>query len=229
MNQRRGTSTGRWILRAALLAFVVTLLLAPFARASTDDIIAPSDPHAPAVDSGWQAGTCNAEPPAAPTSARSPPRTSSSKPPPPTRNWGFTQFIVKHRRPPGGADPVGELKTVRVELPVGLSVNPGATDRCPLATFEAGATGCPPGSKVGESVVTARRRRVTFRRRRPPADQSPRLQRRPEARARPRASGSNWPATKSSSKATSPGRATTTRASRSRCPQALPLGAGSKA
>ena len=50
---------------------------------------------------------------------------------------------------------MAELKTVRVDLPVGLSVNPGATDRCPLATFEAGAGGCPAGSEVGESFVTA--------------------------------------------------------------------------
>ncbi|HEX5374986.1 MAG TPA: hypothetical protein VFW48_02405, partial [Solirubrobacterales bacterium] len=66
---------------------------------------------------------------------------------------GFTQFIVKHEPP--GETPVDELKTVRVDLPVGLSVNPGATPQCPLATFEADPATCPLGSGVGYSVVTA--------------------------------------------------------------------------
>ena len=64
-----------------------------------------------------------------------------------------------HRQPTNevrldGKEPVGELETVHVDLPVGLSVNPGATERCALATFEAGASGCPLGSQVGESEVT---------------------------------------------------------------------------
>lgn len=124
------------------------------ALGDTSDIIAPSDVTHPSVNSGWQAGTCNAEPPesAQLCSIKTPEQffeTAGAHP-----NWGFTQFIIKHGPPPGEA-PVDELKTVRVDLPVGLSVNPGATIRCKLSVFEAGASGCPPESKVGESFVTA--------------------------------------------------------------------------
>ena len=144
----------------ALLATAVALaapaLFAPgVAAAATEDIIAPSDPHAPTVDSGWQAGTCSEEPPESADfcSVATPGQffeRASAHP-----NWGFTQFIVRHEDVlVEGKQPVGELETVRVDLPVGLSVNPGATERCPLATFEAGAGGCPEGSKVGVSEVT---------------------------------------------------------------------------
>ncbi|HEX5990706.1 MAG TPA: hypothetical protein VFY75_10910 [Solirubrobacterales bacterium] len=130
------------------------LAAAPAALADTGDIIATSDPTHPSVNSGWQAGTCNAEPPepgAALCSIATPDQffeTAGAHP-----NWGFTQFIIKNEPP--GETPVDELKTVRVDLPVGLSVNPGATVRCKLATFEAGASGCPAGSEVGKSQVTA--------------------------------------------------------------------------
>src|ERR1044072_6417479 len=56
---------GRANTRTAIVvatAFLLLLAAAP-ARPSTAGIIAPSDPNNPQVDSGWQAGTCNAEPP----------------------------------------------------------------------------------------------------------------------------------------------------------------------
>jgi hypothetical protein len=133
----------------AAFAVCLTLLLtfaAPAALADTGDIIAPSDVTHPSVDSGWQAGTCKADP----CSIATPSlffETAGAHP-----NFGFTQFIIKNEPP--GETPVDELKTVRVDLPVGLSVNPGATPRCKLSEFEAGASGCPPGSKVGVSQVT---------------------------------------------------------------------------
>jgi len=136
--------------RAARAAFVVCLCFfispAAAAVADTGDIIAPSDIRHPSVDSGWQAGTCKADP----CSIATPNlffETAGAHP-----NVGFTQFIIKHEAP--GETPVDELKTVRVDLPVGLSVNPSATPRCKLSTFEAGASGCPPESKVGFSQVT---------------------------------------------------------------------------
>src|SRR5215218_2595567 len=138
----------------AVLALCLFFAAAPVALADTDDIIAPSDPAHPAVDSGWQAGTCKAEPPepgAALCSVATPDQffeTAGAHP-----NWGFTQFIIKNEPP--GETPVDELKTVRVDLPVGLSVNPGATPRCKLSTFEAGSSGCSPLSEVGKSQVTA--------------------------------------------------------------------------
>jgi len=139
---------------------LLLLALAGPAAASTDDIIAPSDPANPQVDSGWQAGTCKEEPPESTEfcSVGTPDqffKRAAAHP-----NWGFTQFIVAHTTeepvPPLKLEkPVGELKTVRVDLPVGLSVNPGATPRCKLDVFEAKPEDCPDGSEVGESQVTA--------------------------------------------------------------------------
>lgn len=132
------------------MALLALALIAPAAVASTDDIIAPSDPENPQVDSGWQAGTCSEEPPESVDfcSVATPDQffeTAAAHP-----KWGFTQFIVRSE-----PAPVGELKTVRVDLPVGLSVNPGATDQCPLVKFEADPATCPTESRVGTSIVTA--------------------------------------------------------------------------
>jgi hypothetical protein len=154
---------------ATLVAVVAAVLAAALflpgaAFANTESIISePFDPHNPQENSGWQAGTCNAEPPEVPKacSVATPSQffeTAAAHP-----NWGFTQFIVKHKpfEPvpgvpvPGTEVPVGELETVRVDLPVGLSVNPSATVQCPLATFEASAGNCPKASEVGKSAVTA--------------------------------------------------------------------------
>src|SRR5215213_7145118 len=141
--RRSRMNAGSRGLFATLVAVLAAAVLAPSASASTDDIIAPSDPHAPKVDSGWQAGTCEEEPPESTEvcSVATPGQFFEQAAGHP--NWGFTQFIVKHTTEVIGPltleKPVGEVKTVRVDLPVGLSVNPGATPRCPLATFEAGA------------------------------------------------------------------------------------------
>ena len=142
---------------AVVVCFMCLFAFGSTAAADTGDIIAPSDPANPEVDSGWQAGTCNAEPPdpgASLCSIATPDQFFEGAGAHP--NYGFTQFIIKNEAP--GETPVGELKTVRVDLPVGLSVNPGATERCPLEVFEAGAAGCEsayPFSKVGVSQVTA--------------------------------------------------------------------------
>jgi len=163
MSWRKENSTGRQACLLAALASAIALLplglSAPPASANTAAIIAPSNPHDPQVDSGWQAGTCTKEPPetAKLCSVATPDQffeTAAGHP-----KWGFTQFIVKHTTNdplPGNEKPVGEIATIRVDLPVGLSVNPGATERCPLPVFESGAENCRtayPGSEVGESQV----------------------------------------------------------------------------
>ncbi|HST70754.1 MAG TPA: hypothetical protein VLI94_13995 [Solirubrobacterales bacterium] len=136
------------------------LLPAAAFAGGTEEVIAPSDPKNPQVDSGWQAGTCDTE---APDPGASGAEVCSVD----TPDWffeqaaghphfGFTQFIVKFKEEVGGLKkPEAELARVRVDLPVGLNVNPGATERCPLATFEAGPAGCPAESNVGDSYVTA--------------------------------------------------------------------------
>jgi hypothetical protein len=152
MNRRQ------WINVLLVIAFAA-LVVTPAAGASTGDIIAPQHPPLYTPEDGWQAGTCKEEPPESPDVCSVATKNQFFETAAAHPNWGFTQFIVKHTTETVGPltfeKPVGELKTVRVDLPVGLSVNPGATARCPLATFEAGAGGCPLGSEVGESAVTA--------------------------------------------------------------------------
>jgi hypothetical protein len=137
----------------ALVTSVATLLAAASAQANTDGIIAPSDPQNPTANSGWQAGTCKIDTPTCSVDT-APQFFEQAAGHPPV---GFTQFIVEHTTTTPGVieKPVGELKTVRVDLPVGLSVNPGATPRCDLETFEASAASCDPLSQVGTSFVTA--------------------------------------------------------------------------
>jgi hypothetical protein len=146
---------------AAVLSLCLLLLALPTAALAggTEEIIAPSDPHDPKVDSGWQAGTCDTEAPnpgapgAEVCSVDTPDwffEQAAGHP-----HWGFTQFIVKHSDGTLGPKPEAELARVRVDLPVGLNVNPGATERCQLATFEADPTTCPPESNVGDSYVTS--------------------------------------------------------------------------
>ncbi|HUB98496.1 MAG TPA: hypothetical protein VMS11_01600 [Solirubrobacterales bacterium] len=136
------------------MAVTISFLVPGPALADTAGIIAPSDPHNPEVKSGWQAGTCTTDTPTCSVATETQFFEDAAAHP----QVGFTQFIVKNEEflgVPGTQKPVGELKDVHVDLPIGLSVNPGATVRCPIATFEAGAGGCPSGSKVGVSEVTA--------------------------------------------------------------------------
>jgi hypothetical protein len=112
------------------------------------DIIAPQHvPHQ--SDDGWQAGTCSLDTP--PCSVDTEPQwfeQAAGHPP-----VGFTQIIVKNGSP--GKTPVGNLRTVRVDLPVGLSVNPQATpEQCTVGPGQhPDATTCPLDSQVGESKV----------------------------------------------------------------------------
>jgi hypothetical protein len=120
-------------------------------------IIAPQH-KPPQVDDGWQAGTCYSDSPATECSVNTPGlffEQAAGHP-----QVGFTQFIVKHTTTeviPGVKleEPVGDIRTVRVDLPSGLSVNPEATPQCPLDTFETTPLSCPPGSNVGTSYAVA--------------------------------------------------------------------------
>lgn len=141
------------------VGLVGVLVMALGAGVANAQIVGPQNPNDPQVGSPWQAGTCKADPP--------PPNQCSVATPelfyedaaghPPK---GFTQFIVnqeevellplvKFKRP------VGNLKTVRVDLPVGLTVNPQATPQCPLAAGESpeDCASKAPLSKVGVSEI----------------------------------------------------------------------------
>jgi len=133
-----------------LLAVLSGLLFAGTAQAG-EVPFAPQDNAHPTANDGWQAGTCNV-----PTCTPVSPKiefyeTAAGHPP-----YGMTQFIIKHHGTlvPGHEEPDVNLKDIRVDLPVGLSVNPGATPRCPYeaANLEH-VNKCPADSMVGESWV----------------------------------------------------------------------------
>jgi hypothetical protein len=161
---------------ALLLLCLGSLFAMPaVASADTQDIIQPQNETR---DQGFQAGTCIAEgvpgPPPAPCSPETPTifyKVAGGHPP-----IGFTQYIIEHEPftplpsppfPPGAvtAEIPGEdikehtIRTLRVDLPPGLTVNPEATPRCPIAQFTAGAPGamvptCDPATKVGVEKIT---------------------------------------------------------------------------
>ncbi len=145
----RGAGTQCLLVGAVVL--VGLALVAPAAQAAEAIIEKQNAPHTPA--DGWQAGTCKSDAPTCSVETPSQFFEQAAGHP----QVGFTQFIVKHTTTVAGLEeePVGLIKDLRVDLPVGLSVNPGATEQCELATFEANPAGCPPGSAVGESQVTA--------------------------------------------------------------------------
>jgi hypothetical protein len=141
---RRSVAIGIAAIALAMLA------LAPAAQAV--NIIESQSPggKAETAAAGWQAGTCTVDP----CSAETPELffTQAAGHPP----KGFTQIITRHEPGllPGSEVPVGNLKTILVDLPPGLSVNPQATPQCQLAAGASPAT-CPPTSMVGLSSLSA--------------------------------------------------------------------------
>ena len=157
----------------ALLAFVSAAFLtsASGALGDTPEIIEPQN-HPGTAKDGWQAGTCTTESPTK-CSPASPEtqffRKAGGHPP-----VGFTNYIIQHIESTGNVEPAAipiptselkppeanrEIKTLRVDLPPGLTVNPNATPRCTLADFENIEGGvhkpkCAEASTVGKSEVT---------------------------------------------------------------------------
>jgi hypothetical protein len=125
---------------------ILLLALAAAAPAGAVDIIEQELPET--VNSGWQAGTCKTDTPQCSVDTPEQFFTQAAGHPP----VGFTQIIVKH----SGAfeTPVGNLKTVLVDLPQGLSVNPEATPKCELENGKFSAAGCPADTQVGYSIIT---------------------------------------------------------------------------
>ncbi|HET7418347.1 MAG TPA: hypothetical protein VFJ61_12055 [Solirubrobacterales bacterium] len=145
----------RFVAKIGLLAAMLALLFAVAAQAAENPFV-PQDNSHPTPNDGWQAGTCTTD---TPTCSVATPgqfyETAAGHPP-----VGFTQIIVKHKGieiPLVGTteEPLVDLDTLRVDLPIGLSVNPGATPRCDLAAgAHPDASGCPATTEVGKSFVT---------------------------------------------------------------------------
>jgi hypothetical protein len=125
----------------------------PAALADTQDIIAPQN-EPPTAQDGWQAGNCTEEKPGELCSPQTPEKffgLAGGHPP-----FGFTQYTLKHKVIVPGVleEPLAEIEKLRVDIEPGFSVNPLATERCPLKTFEEDETKCPAGSIVGQEEVT---------------------------------------------------------------------------
>jgi hypothetical protein len=131
-------------LGSAVTAVLVSLLVA--APAGAVDII---EDKPETVEAGWQAGTCTSDLPHCSVETPDQFFTQAAGHPP----VGFTQIIVKHTQDLT-QEPVGHIKTVLVDLPQGLSVNPEATPQCELVEGKFPISGCPANTKVGYSEVT---------------------------------------------------------------------------
>ncbi len=139
------------------------------AKADTGNIIEKqNDP--PTAKDGWQAATCTTDTP----------KCSPNEP-----NYfiqagghpqiGFTNYIIQHEESTGKVEPAGitiptspivgpeanrDIKTLRVDLPPGLTVNPEATPRCSIEDFENEVAPetfvpiCAKGTRVGTEEVT---------------------------------------------------------------------------
>jgi hypothetical protein len=160
----------------AVLALALGLLIsASAAAADTGDIIEENHEPPTAAD-GWQAGTCTKDvPTCSPASPDEQFYTQAAGHPP----AGFTQYIIQHEESTGNVEPVGipiptkpikepladrDIRTLRVDLPPGLTVNPEAAPKCSLEDFEheievkpgefKHVPACPPGSITGIEKVT---------------------------------------------------------------------------
>ncbi len=147
----------------ALLVLVIGVLFAvPMAQASDSaNVIEPQ--HTPGTaEDGWQSANCTSESPVlcSPETPNLYYKKAGGHPP-----FGFTQYIIQHgeEEPAPGlvTKPIREpkdartIKTLRVELPAGLTVNPLATERCPLQVFKEHKCGTEfPGSQVGYEEAT---------------------------------------------------------------------------
>jgi hypothetical protein len=133
--------------KIGLLAAVFVLLLSVSAQASEVPFAPQHTP--PKNEDGWQAGTCT-DPECAPEDPHIVFYETAAGHP----LFGITQFTIKNH----GTELLGipfvepdvDLKTLRVDLPVGLSVNPGALPQCDTPH----PAECPLDTKVGLSKVT---------------------------------------------------------------------------
>ncbi len=144
---------GRAGLRSAAVAAFLALALVFSVPSAGADIIGPQNPDDPQPDSPWQAGTCYTDTPECNIDTPGQFFEQAAGHPP----VGFTQFIVNTEPGLGGPVPIGNVRTVRVDIPPGLTVNPQATSQCELAPEESPAEceSTAPASQVGTSSVRA--------------------------------------------------------------------------
>jgi hypothetical protein len=146
MRSRAGIFGAVPLAAVALLAWMASL--APTAQAG--EVVFSPQNNPPNSQDGWQAGTCKVST-CAPDNK--PASTFFFEKAAGHPTFGITQFIVRHKTELLHEEPEVDMKTLRVDLPVGLSVNPGATPQC-SATHPSECASQSPLSLVGESQVT---------------------------------------------------------------------------
>jgi hypothetical protein len=145
---------------------ILGLVFAASAQADTGEIIEPQN-EPPTAANGWQAASCSTDEPSlgvkcSPETPGALFRQAGGHPP-----IGFTQYIIQHNTlAPGLLEPIKPpleghtIKTLRVDLPPGETVNPNATSKCPLANFlnepepKKFVPTCDPTTIVGEEQAT---------------------------------------------------------------------------
>jgi hypothetical protein len=148
------------------LAILGSALFAAAARADTPEIIEPQN-EPPTAANGWQAASCTEDEPSpgvkcSPETPGALFRQAAGHTP-----SGFTQYTIQHTTvAPGLVEPLVKpvegrtIKTLRVDLPPGETVNPNATPKCSLAEFlfepapKAFVPKCDPKTIVGEEQVS---------------------------------------------------------------------------
>ena len=139
--------------KAQALSLALVLFVASVASAQAAEVVFSPQHDPPTKEDGWQAGTC-ITPTCTPENESEFFETAGAHPP-----FGMTEFTVRHKTGPSlipGVDreePEVDMDHLRVDLPVGLSVNPGATPQCASAKPVECKTSAPL-SQVGESWVT---------------------------------------------------------------------------
>ena len=160
-----------------LLCLGVFMAMPVLAQAAYTENIIESQEEPLEKENGFQAGTCyenfeEEDSAKAPCSGETPDLffTQAGGHPP----IGFTQYIIRHGEVPAGPlgtlmpieEPIADrtIKTLRVDLPPGLTVNPQATEKCSRKDFETKVEtepgkfvqvpNCPKGSIVGREEVT---------------------------------------------------------------------------
>jgi hypothetical protein len=148
----------------ALIA--AALLLAPVALATESANIIEPQGSPPSAEDGWQSANCTEDQPSpgefcSPSTPNLYFKQAGGHP-----ETGFTQYTIAHEVVvPGVVEPLLKpnadrtIKTLHVELPAGLTVNPLATERCTLAEFQNVEGGehkplCKPGTIVGYEEAT---------------------------------------------------------------------------
>jgi hypothetical protein len=148
----RGVTAARRGIAASFALGCIALLASWLSPVASADIIGPQNPNDPQPDSPWQAGTCKTDSPHCSVDTPTQFYEEAAGHPP----VGFTQFIVNTE--PGTEIPIGDLRTIRVDLPAGLTVNPQATPQCDLGPNSEGSPSplnCAADTQVGTSEVIA--------------------------------------------------------------------------